>query len=87
LLRVAAVIYVERPSQKGIVIGKGGRMIKAIGQAAREELERLLGTRLYLELHVKVQPRWRDDARVLTQMTPGMADLSTGEAVDPTDET
>jgi GTP-binding protein Era len=75
LLHVDAVIYVERSSQKGIVIGKGGSMIKAVGQAAREELERLLGIRLYLGLRVKVHPRWRDDPRVLSEMEPGMATL------------
>jgi GTP-binding protein Era len=76
LLRIAAVVYVERSSQRGIVVGKGGRMIKAIGQAAREELETRLGIRIFLELRVKVHPRWREDARVLSAMTPGMADLS-----------
>jgi GTP-binding protein Era len=75
LLRVDAVIYVERKSQKGIVIGKGGRMIKAVGQDAREELERLLGIKIFLELHVKVHPRWRDDVRVLREMEPGTAAL------------
>lgn len=73
LLRIDAVIYVERKSQKGIVIGKGGRMIREVGRDAREELERLLGTRIYLELHVKVHPRWRDDVRVLRDMDPGAA--------------
>jgi GTP-binding protein Era len=73
LLRIDAVIYVERKSQKGIVIGKGGRMIKAVGQDAREELERVLGIRIFLELHVKVHPRWRDDVRVLREMEPGVA--------------
>jgi GTP-binding protein Era len=76
LVHVDAVIYVERSSQKGIVIGKGGGMIRAIGQAAREELERLLGVRIYLGLRVKVHPRWREDARVLVEMEPGTADLS-----------
>lgn len=75
LLRVDAVIYVERSSQKGIVIGKGGRTVKAIGQAARQELETRLGTRMYLTLHVKVHPRWRDDPRVLVDMDPGMATI------------
>lgn len=75
LLRVDAVIYVERASQKGIVIGKAGRMIKEIGQAARLELEKRLGIRLYLTLHVKVHPRWRDDPRVLVQMEPGIATI------------
>lgn len=73
LLRVDAVIYVERNSQKGIVIGKGGRMIKAVGTDARVELERLLGIKIFLELHVKVHARWRDDVRVLREMDPGAA--------------
>ena len=75
VLHVEAVIYVERKSQKGIVIGKGGRMIRDIGQAARLELERVLGTEIYLGLRVKVQPRWRDDPRILREMEPGTADL------------
>jgi GTP-binding protein Era len=78
LLRVSAVIYVERKSQKGIVIGKGGRMIKAVGQDARLELERLLGTKIFMELHVKVHPRWRDDVRVLRDMEPGAAMIDDG---------
>ena len=76
LLHVEAVIYVERKSQKGIVIGKGGSMIRAVGQAAREDLEKLLGIKMYLGLTVKVHARWRDDPRVLLAMDPGMADLS-----------
>jgi GTP-binding protein Era len=76
VLHLEAVIYVERKSQKGIVIGKGGRMIRDIGQAARLELERVLGTEIYLGLRVKVQPRWRDDPRILREMEPGTADLS-----------
>jgi len=75
VLHVEAVIYVERKSQKGIVIGKGGRMIRDVGQAAREELERVLGTKMYLGLRVKVHSRWRDDPRVLREMEPGTADL------------
>ncbi len=76
LLHIEAAIYVERKGQKGIVIGKGGSMIRAVGQAAREELERTLGTKIYLGLRVKVHPRWRDDPRVLLEMEPGSADLS-----------
>jgi GTP-binding protein Era len=76
LLHLEAVIYVERKGQKGIVIGKGGRMIRDVGRDAREELERLLGIRIYLGLRVKVHPRWRDDPRVLLEMEPGTADLS-----------
>jgi GTP-binding protein Era len=78
LLRIDAVIYVERASQKGIVIGKAGRMIKSVGQDAREELERLLGIKIFLELHVKVHPRWRDDVRVLREMDPGTAFIDEG---------
>ena len=56
---IRAVVYVERASQKGIVIGDGGRTIKALGQAARAKVEALLGTRVFLDLHVKVLPKWR----------------------------
>ncbi len=56
---IRAVVYVERTSQKGIVIGEGGRTIKAIGQAARGKIEALLGARVFLELHAKVLPKWR----------------------------
>ena len=65
-------ILVERESQKPIVIGKGGAMIKQIGTAARIELERFLDTRVYLDLHVKVKSEWRDNDRVLDEM--GMRD-------------
>ena len=61
-------ILVERESQKPIVIGKGGAMIKQIGTAARMELERFFGARIYLDLHVKVKSEWRDDSRVLDEM-------------------
>ena len=61
-------ILVERESQKPIVIGKGGAMIKQIGTAARMELERFLGARVYLDLHVKVKSEWRDNERVLDEM-------------------
>lgn len=56
---IRAVIYVERDSQKGIVIGEGGRAIKALGAAARAKIETLLGQRVFLDLHVKVLPKWR----------------------------
>jgi len=56
---IRAVVYVERDSQKGIVIGDGGRTIKALGEAARAKIEALLGERVFLELHVKVLPKWR----------------------------
>ena len=61
LLRLDAVIYVERTSQKGIVIGRGGSMIKQIGAAARLELEEMLEKRIHLFLHVKVRENWQDD--------------------------
>jgi GTP-binding protein Era len=66
--RVRALVYVETESQKGIVVGKGGAVIKAVGSAARPEIERLLGQRVYLELQVKVRPKWRRDERELERL-------------------
>jgi len=60
LVRIAAVVYVERESQKAIVIGKGGAQLKQIGTHAREGLERLLGCKVFLKLHVKVEERWSE---------------------------
>jgi GTPase len=60
--RVTATIYVERDSQKGIVVGKGGEMIRAIGTTARKDIEGLLGMKVHLDLRVKVRARWRADA-------------------------
>jgi GTP-binding protein Era len=57
---ISAVIFVERESQKGIVLGKEGQMLKRIGQGARQQIEEMLGTRVYLDLWVKVRPKWRD---------------------------
>lgn len=68
LMQVYCTILVERDSQKPIVLGKGGSMIKAIGTAAREELERFFATRLFLDLHVKVKSEWRNDNRVLDDL-------------------
>lgn len=62
LVRVYAVVYVERDSQKGIIIGAGGEMIKRIGVEARGDLERLLGRHVFLDLRVKVKKDWRRDA-------------------------
>lgn len=59
-VRVEALIYVERESQKGMVIGKGGKMLKEIGRKARLDIENLLGSKVYLELWVKVQKDWRN---------------------------
>jgi GTP-binding protein Era len=61
-------VFVERESQKPIVVGRGGAMIRDIGTAARREIERMFGTPVYLDLHVKVKPEWRDDERVLDEM-------------------
>jgi GTP-binding protein Era len=66
--RVTATLYVERDSQKGIVIGKGGSVLAAIGRAAREELELLLGGRVYLDLRVKLMKEWQRDARKLARL-------------------
>lgn len=65
---IRAVIYVERISQKGIVIGAGGRAIKALGQAARAKIEALVGAQVFLELHVKVMPKWRRRAGSLKRL-------------------
>jgi len=60
LTRIAAAIYCERDGQKAILIGKGGVKLKEIGTGARRQIESLLGTRVYLELHVIVEPNWRE---------------------------
>jgi|UniRef100_A0A7C5EVC0 GTP-binding protein Era len=65
LVRIRAVVYVEKESQKGIVIGKGGRLLKKVGQEAREQAERLLQAKVYLELWVKVWKNWRRDAKAV----------------------
>src|SRR5439155_624615 len=65
---IRATLYVERDSQKGIVIGESGRTIKALGQAARAKIETLVGQPVYLDLHVKVLPRWRRDAPSLQRL-------------------
>ncbi len=68
LTKIYATIYVEREGQKGILIGVGGGMLKQIGMLARQEMERLFGVRIYLELHVKVQPNWREKAMFLNTL-------------------
>jgi GTP-binding protein Era len=60
LTRISAAIYCERDGQKAILIGKGGSKLKEIGTSARKQIESLLGTRVYLELHVIVEPGWRE---------------------------
>jgi GTP-binding protein Era len=71
LVRIEASILVERSSQKGILIGRGGAMLKAIGSAARREIEAFLGTKVYLGLFVKVREGWREDQAVLDEMGLG----------------
>ena len=68
LVRISATIFVERESQKGIVIGKRGAMLKQIGTRAREGLERLLGCKVFLQLHVKVEEGWSDRAAALRKL-------------------
>ena len=65
LAKIYTTIHVERETQKGIVIGKGGQLLKAIGTAARLDVEKLLGQKVYLELRVKVSPGWRDNDQAL----------------------
>ena len=65
---VRAVVYVETDSQKRIVVGKGGAMIKEIGSRARPEIEQLLGRHVFLELQVKKRPRWRQDSALLERL-------------------
>lgn len=71
LLRLYCTIVVERESQKPIVVGKGGDMIKKIGTAAREELEKFFSTKVYLDLHVRVKTDWREDDRALQDLGVG----------------
>ena len=68
LVRIAAEVFVERQGQKGIIIGAGGAMLKSIGTEARMELEKLLGQKVFLELHVRVREGWRDDDRFLQEL-------------------
>jgi GTP-binding protein Era len=66
--RIAATIYCERDGQKGILVGKRGQMLKKIGTAARLQTERMLGTKVFLELYVKVQPGWRDSQAFIEEL-------------------
>lgn len=68
ITRILATIYIERPSQKGILIGKGGEMLKAIGSAARQQIQKLVAGKVYLELFVKVQPKWRHSSARLAEL-------------------
>jgi GTP-binding protein Era len=68
LVEVRAQVWVETESQKGILVGKGGRMVREIGTAARKELERELGSRVFLDLQVRVRRRWRRDESLLDRI-------------------
>jgi GTP-binding protein Era len=68
LILIQAAIHVERESQKGVLIGNRGKMLKEIGKLAREEIETILGARVFLELWVKVEKNWREDPRALREM-------------------
>jgi GTP-binding protein Era len=68
LIRIRATVYVEREGQKGILIGRSGATLKLIGTAARKELEEILGTKIFLELYVKVQENWRDNPQLVRQL-------------------
>ena len=68
LTSIAAIIFCERDGQKKIIIGRGGEMLKKIGTAARHEIERLLGTKVFLELFVKVRPGWRESREFVEEL-------------------
>jgi GTP-binding protein Era len=68
LARIAATIYCERTGQKGILVGKGGQMLKKIGTSARIQMERMLGTKVFLELYVKAEPGWRDSRSFVAEL-------------------
>jgi GTP-binding protein Era len=68
LTRISATIYCERDGQKGILVGKRGQMLKRIGTGARLQIERMLGTKVFLELYVKVQPGWRDSRSFVQEL-------------------
>jgi GTP-binding protein Era len=68
LVRISATIYCEREGQKGILIGKKGAMLKKIGTSARLKIERMLETKVFLELYVKVKPNWRESRRFVEEL-------------------
>jgi GTPase len=68
LTRIGATIYCERDGQKGILVGKGGRMLKKIGTSARIQIERMLGTKVFLELYVRAEPGWRDSRSFVAEL-------------------
>ena len=68
LTRISATIYCERDGQKGILVGKGGRMLKKMGTSARLQIERMLGSKVFLELYVKAEPGWRDSRQFVEEL-------------------
>lgn len=84
LVHIRATIFVEREGQKGIVIGKGGELLKKAGTDARREIENLLGVKVFLELFVKVQPNWRQSSGMVRQLDwhQQMENMSVGEDGD-----
>jgi GTPase len=68
LIRIAATIYCERDGQKAILVGKGGQALKKIGTSARLDIEKMTGTRVFLELFVKVQPGWRESRQFVEEL-------------------
>jgi GTP-binding protein Era len=68
ITHIQATIFVERPSQKAIVIGKKGQMLKGVGEAARKDIEKQLGTKVFLQLWVKVYKNWRQDPRAVKML-------------------
>lgn len=85
---IAAAIYCERDGQKAILIGKGGAKLKAIGTSARKEIESLLGTRVYLELHVIVEPGWRESRGFIDSLDwrKQLEDMATRQAEEVPEE-
>jgi GTP-binding protein Era len=83
LLVLAADLVVDSESQKGILVGRAGRMIRTIGTAARLRIEKALGVRVFLDLHVKARPGWREQARFLTELEPVEAVLTVGGDREP----
>ncbi len=77
LVRIQAAILVERENQKGILIGRGGSMLKRIGTEARQQIEEFLGTKVFLGLFVKVRERWRENEGILREM--GLGERGRGE--------
>ncbi|TAM47687.1 MAG: GTPase Era [Acidobacteria bacterium] len=85
LLRIFADIVVDRDSQKGIIVGRAGAMIKEIGTAARVRIEALLGVRVYLDLRVKARPGWREDPRFLSELEQMEAPWTPPDGVEDDD--